>query len=259
MGWLCGPPAAICALRRSHFHDHTTNIDDIAFPRRLKLYVVVTFGLLLLYNPYAGLRRDARWLEVAIDSVEELGIGLFLLASVLWLLGRIGRRMPFTANGSRGFEPRDHRSRSRRCGDRSGRFQDRFSPAPRIARRVGLLPVGSARRETGGSRAQRRTTLIGLSAAQIMPIFALRARRRTTLMTSGGTFSRGRASLPKDFRPTADCALGSSLFRLGDSTRRSNAPENGSGRESKRPLRASLSPADRKRFTKRDADCAADA
>lgn len=67
----------------------------VVHPLRLALYVTVTFGLLLLYNRYAGLRRDASWLEVAIDSVEELGIGLFLSALILWLLGRIGPQMPF--------------------------------------------------------------------------------------------------------------------------------------------------------------------
>jgi putative integral membrane protein (TIGR02587 family) len=65
-------------------------------PGRLLLYVVVTFGLLLLYNRYAGLREDAGWGEVAIDSVEEMGLGLMVAAAVLWLTGRIhgGLRLP---------------------------------------------------------------------------------------------------------------------------------------------------------------------
>ena len=54
------------------------------------------FVLLLGYNRYAGLRRDTSMTEVAIDSVEEMGIGLFLAALVLFLLGRITLEMPFS-------------------------------------------------------------------------------------------------------------------------------------------------------------------
>lgn len=58
-------------------------------PGRILIYVIVTFGLLLLYNRFAGLRRDASWWEVAIDSVEEMGIGIVLSFLILWLTGRI--------------------------------------------------------------------------------------------------------------------------------------------------------------------------
>ena len=63
-------------------------------PYRLLAYVLTTFLLLLGYNRYAGLRRDTSMTEVAIDSVEEMGIGLFLAALVLFLLGRITFEMP---------------------------------------------------------------------------------------------------------------------------------------------------------------------
>lgn len=66
----------------------------IAHPYRLVAYVIATFLLLLGYNRYAGLRRDTSMKEVAIDSVEEMGIGVFLAAMVLFLLGRITREMP---------------------------------------------------------------------------------------------------------------------------------------------------------------------
>ncbi len=66
----------------------------IAHPYRLLAYVVVTFLLLLGYNRYAGLRRDSSMKEVAIDSVEEMGMGLFLAGLVLFLLGRITIEMP---------------------------------------------------------------------------------------------------------------------------------------------------------------------
>src|ERR671914_1976061 len=67
----------------------------IAHPYRLLVYVLATFVLLLGYNRFAGLRRDASMAEVAIDSVEEMGIGLFLAALILFLLGRITPEMPF--------------------------------------------------------------------------------------------------------------------------------------------------------------------
>ena len=58
-------------------------------PLRLLAYVLATFVLLLGYNRYAGLRRDASMLEVVIDSFEEMGIGLVMSALALFLLGRI--------------------------------------------------------------------------------------------------------------------------------------------------------------------------
>ena len=59
-----------------------------AHPLRLLAYTVATFVLLLGYNRYAGLRRDASMVEVAIDSIEEMGIGIILAALILWLTGR---------------------------------------------------------------------------------------------------------------------------------------------------------------------------
>lgn len=58
-------------------------------PGRILLLSAVTFVLLLLYNRFAGLRRDASLAEVAIDSVEELGLGLVIAAGMLWLTGQI--------------------------------------------------------------------------------------------------------------------------------------------------------------------------
>lgn len=49
-------------------------------PKGMLLYVALTFTLLLGYNRYAGMRRDSSWVEVAIDSIEEMGIGLVLAA-----------------------------------------------------------------------------------------------------------------------------------------------------------------------------------
>jgi putative integral membrane protein (TIGR02587 family) len=65
-----------------------------ASPARLLANFCASFVLLLGYNRYAGLRRDASWLEVVIDSVEEMGIGIVFSALALWLLGRITWEMP---------------------------------------------------------------------------------------------------------------------------------------------------------------------
>jgi putative integral membrane protein (TIGR02587 family) len=63
-------------------------------PWRLAAYVLATFVLLLGYNRYAGLHYDASMAEVAIDSVEEMGIGFIIAAVALFLLGRITLEMP---------------------------------------------------------------------------------------------------------------------------------------------------------------------
>lgn len=62
-------------------------------PAKLLLGVLGAFGLLLGYNRYAGLRRDASFTEVIIDSVEELGLGIVIAALTLWLLGQIDNDM----------------------------------------------------------------------------------------------------------------------------------------------------------------------
>jgi putative integral membrane protein (TIGR02587 family) len=66
----------------------------IAHPERLLAYVAFIFLLLLGYNRFAGIRHDANWAEVVIDSVEELGLGVVTGGVLLFVLGRI------TANDS---------------------------------------------------------------------------------------------------------------------------------------------------------------
>lgn len=61
----------------------------LATPLKLLAYLGFTFVLLLGYNRFAGMRADAGWLEVAIDSVEEMGIGVLLSALILYLVGQI--------------------------------------------------------------------------------------------------------------------------------------------------------------------------
>ena len=68
---------------------------SIARPERLLGYLGFIFVLLLGYNRYAGMRHDASWTEVAIDSVEELGLGVLTAAVILYLIGRIGGASTF--------------------------------------------------------------------------------------------------------------------------------------------------------------------
>jgi putative integral membrane protein (TIGR02587 family) len=58
-------------------------------PGKLLGYLGCVFLLLLGYNRYAGIRPDGSWTEVAIDSVEELGLGIITSAGILYLLGRL--------------------------------------------------------------------------------------------------------------------------------------------------------------------------
>ncbi len=66
----------------------------LASPLRLLAYVGISFVLLLGYNRFAGMRADSSFVEVAIDSVEEMGLGILLAAVVLFLLGRVTTSMP---------------------------------------------------------------------------------------------------------------------------------------------------------------------
>ena len=65
----------------------------LATPLKLIAYLAFTFVLLLGYNRFAGMREDAGWLDVVIDSVEEMGIGVLLSALVLYLIGQIDGEM----------------------------------------------------------------------------------------------------------------------------------------------------------------------
>lgn len=63
-------------------------------PLRLLLYVIATFILLIGYNYFGGLRHDTGWADVLIDSVEEMGLGLLISATMLLVLGRVTFDMP---------------------------------------------------------------------------------------------------------------------------------------------------------------------
>jgi putative integral membrane protein (TIGR02587 family) len=58
-------------------------------PGRLLVGLFATLLLLVGYNRYVGLRKDAGMLDTLIESIEELGLGIVVAAGSLWLLGRI--------------------------------------------------------------------------------------------------------------------------------------------------------------------------
>jgi putative integral membrane protein (TIGR02587 family) len=66
----------------------------ILSPTHLLAFVGVTFVLLLGYNRFSGMRRDACFIEVVIDSVEELGLGIILSTLILFCLNKIWLGMP---------------------------------------------------------------------------------------------------------------------------------------------------------------------
>lgn len=73
----------------------------ILHPLRILIYLLATFCLLLMYNRFVGLRKDASFLEVVIDSVEEMGIGIVVAAAVLWITDRLNRDMTALDIGGR--------------------------------------------------------------------------------------------------------------------------------------------------------------
>lgn len=60
---------------------------------KLGVGLLGTVALLLGYNRFVGLHPDQSFAEVAIDSVEELGIGIVVAAVLLWLFGAIDATM----------------------------------------------------------------------------------------------------------------------------------------------------------------------
>ena len=82
----------------------------IASPAQLMVLVAVTYLLLLGYNRFAGMREDASWRSVFVDSVEEMGIGIALSFCVLLILNRITFTISMTLLGWRALYA--HRTRT---------------------------------------------------------------------------------------------------------------------------------------------------
>ena len=61
----------------------------LASPLQLLTYLLVGFLLLFAYNHYVGLHNEPSFIEVVGESIEEMGMGLLLSFSILWICGRI--------------------------------------------------------------------------------------------------------------------------------------------------------------------------
>ncbi len=66
----------------------------VSSPLRLLGLTGATLVLLVGINLYAGLRRDHSLAEVLIDAIEEMGLGLLIAATLLFLLDQIGPNDP---------------------------------------------------------------------------------------------------------------------------------------------------------------------
>lgn len=64
-------------------------IGFIADPKRLLIYMLVAFALLIGYNRFAGIHEDVSYRNVLTESTEEMGLGLLFATLVLWLIGQI--------------------------------------------------------------------------------------------------------------------------------------------------------------------------
>lgn len=58
-------------------------------PYQLIIGVVVTFFLLMAYNRHAGMHPEVNWKSIAIESIEELGIGILVSLAALLMIGQI--------------------------------------------------------------------------------------------------------------------------------------------------------------------------
>ncbi len=63
-------------------------------PHQLLGFLSVVLLLVVGYNRLSGFREDSGWLEIIVDSIEALGIGIVTASAVLWILGRITMEMP---------------------------------------------------------------------------------------------------------------------------------------------------------------------
>jgi putative integral membrane protein (TIGR02587 family) len=66
----------------------------LAHPWRLLGYCFSIMVLLLAYNFHCGLRRNERLIEVVIDAIDALGLGLLLATLILWLIEAISFDLP---------------------------------------------------------------------------------------------------------------------------------------------------------------------
>ncbi len=58
-------------------------------PLKLLVLLAASFAIVVGFNAVCGFRRDRSWFELLLDSLQGLGISMFIAAIVLYVLGRI--------------------------------------------------------------------------------------------------------------------------------------------------------------------------
>ena len=58
-------------------------------PLKLLVLLAASFAIVVGFNAVSGFRRDRSWFELLLDSLQSLGLSMFIAAIVLYVLGRI--------------------------------------------------------------------------------------------------------------------------------------------------------------------------
>jgi len=58
-------------------------------PFKLLILLAASFAIVIGFNAVSGFRRERRWFELLLDSLQSLGLSMFIAAIVLYVLGRI--------------------------------------------------------------------------------------------------------------------------------------------------------------------------
>lgn len=65
-------------------------------PLNLVIYLAAGIFLLMVYNHYVGLSSDHGLFSCLLEALEELGLGIVLSVSILYIIGRIAPEMSFS-------------------------------------------------------------------------------------------------------------------------------------------------------------------
>lgn len=58
-------------------------------PLKLLVLLAASFAIVVGFNAVSGFRRERSWVELVLDSLQGLGLSMFIAAIVLYVLGRI--------------------------------------------------------------------------------------------------------------------------------------------------------------------------
>jgi len=58
-------------------------------PLKLLILLAASFAIVIGFNAVSGFRRERSWFELLLDSLQGLGLSMFIAAIVLYVLGRI--------------------------------------------------------------------------------------------------------------------------------------------------------------------------